>query len=173
MAVLAGDRAAKPEWRTVEIRVCPGVSAAQAASARAGAPLGHDFCAISLSDLITPWEAIRTRLEAAAAADFVVALYNPRSVRRPTRLAEAVEILLRYRPPQTPVFLGRNLGRAGEEGYILALSELATAEIDMLTLVLVGSSTTRRLNTDPPRLYTPRGYSRDPRGISPRAKGAQ
>jgi len=172
------DRAAKPEWRTVEILVCPGVSAAQAASARAGAPLGHDFCAISLSDLLTPWEAIRTRLEAAAAADFVVALYNPRSARRPTRLAEAVEILLRYRPPQTPVFLGRNLGRAGEEGHILALSELAGAEIDMLTLVLVGSSTTRRLSTNPPRLYTPRGYSRDPRGTNPRdevpgGKGAQ
>jgi cobalt-precorrin 5A hydrolase/precorrin-3B C17-methyltransferase len=87
-----------------------------------------------------------------------VALYNPRSARRPARLAEAIEILLRHRPPQTPVFLGRNLGRAGEEGHILALSELAGAEIDMLTLVLVGSSTTRRLDTDPPRLYTPRGY---------------
>jgi cobalt-precorrin 5A hydrolase/precorrin-3B C17-methyltransferase len=167
------DRAAKPEWRTVEILVCPGVSVAQAASARAGAPLGHDSCTISLSDLMTPWEAIRTRLEAAAAADFVVALYNPRSARRPARLAEAVEILLRHRPPQTPVFLGRNLGRAGEEGHILSLSELAGAEIDMLTLVLVGSSTTRRLDTDPPRLYTPRGYSRDPRGTNPRAKGAQ
>jgi cobalt-precorrin 5A hydrolase / precorrin-3B C17-methyltransferase len=152
------DRTAKPEWRTVEILVCPGVSAAQAASARAGAPLGHDFCVVSLSDLMTPWQAIRTRLEAAAAADFVVALYNPRSARRPGRLAEAVAILLRHRPPQTPVFLGRNLGRAGEEGQILALSELAGAEIDMLTLVLVGNSTTRRLDTDPPRLYTPRGY---------------
>lgn len=152
------DRTAKPEWRTVEILVCPGVSAAQAAAARAGAPLGHDFCVVSLSDLMTPWEAIRSRLEAAAAADFVVALYNPRSARRPARLAEAVEILLRHRPPQTPVFLGRNLGRAGEEGHILVLSELAGAEIDMLTLVLVGNSATRRLDTDPPRLYTPRGY---------------
>jgi cobalt-precorrin 5A hydrolase/precorrin-3B C17-methyltransferase len=152
------DRAAKPEWQTVELIVCPGVSALQAASARAGAPLGHDFCAISLSDLMTPWEAIRTRLEAAAAADFVVALYNPNSARRPTRLAEAAEILLRHRPPQTPVFLGRNLGRAGEEGHILALSELARAEIDMLTLVLVGNSTTRRVDGDRPWLYTPRGY---------------
>jgi cobalt-precorrin 5A hydrolase / precorrin-3B C17-methyltransferase len=152
------DRAAKPEWGAVEIRVCPGVSALQAAAARAGAPLGHDFCAISLSDLMTPWDVIRTRLEAAAAADFVVALYNPRSARRPARLAEAAEILLRHRPPQTPVFLGRNLGRSGEQGRILALSELAGAEIDMLTLVLVGSSTTRRLDTNPLRLYTPRGY---------------
>ena len=109
------DRAAKPEWRTVELIVCPGVSAMQAAAARVGAPLGHDFCAISLSDLMTPWETIRARLEAAAAADFVVALYNPRSARRPARLAEAAEILLRHRPPQTPVFIGRNLGRDGEE----------------------------------------------------------
>jgi cobalt-precorrin 5A hydrolase/precorrin-3B C17-methyltransferase len=172
------DRVAKPEWQMIELIVCPGVSALQAASARAGAPLGHDFCAISLSDLMTPWEAIRTRLEAAAAADFVVALYNPRSARRPTRLAEAVEILLRHRAPQTPVFLGRNLGRAGEEGHILALSELASAETDMLTLVLVGSSTTCRLDIDPPRLYTPRGYSLDPRGTTPPdevpgGKGAQ
>ena len=157
------DRAAKPEWRSVEIRVCPGVSAAQAVAARAGAPLGHDFCAISLSDLMTPWEAIRTRFEAAAAADFVVALYNPSSARRRARFAEAVEILLRHRPPQTPVFLGRNLGRDGEEGRILTLAELSDAEIDMLSLVIVGSSATRRLDTDPPRLYTPRGYLRDRR----------
>ena len=167
------DRSAKPEWRMVELKICPGVSALQAASARAGAPLGHDFCAISLSDLMTPWETIRVRLEAAATADFVVALYNPRSARRSGRLAQAAEILLRHRPPQTPVFIGRNLGRAGEEGHTLALSELAGAEIDMLTLVLVGSRTTRRLDTDPPRLYTPRGYSLDPRAPSPRAKGAQ
>src|SRR6516164_9146294 len=155
------DLVAKPEWGTVEIRVCPGVSALQAAAARAGAPLGHDFCAISLSDLMTPWDVIRTRLESAAAANFVVALYNPRSARRPARLAEAAEILLRHRSPQTPVFLGRNLGRPGEQGRNLALSELADAEVDMLTLVLVGSSTTRRLDTDPPRLYTPRGYLED------------
>ena len=167
------DRAAKPEWRTVEIRVCPGVSAAQAAAARAGAPLGHDFSVISLSDLMTPWEAIRTRLKAAAAADFVVALYNPRSSRRPAGLTEAVEILLRHRPPQTPVFLSRNLGRAGEEGQILTLAELAGAEIDMLSVVIVGSSTTRRLDTEPPRLYTPRGYLDDPHGTSTRAKGAR
>jgi len=90
-----------------------------------------------------------------------VALYNPRSARRPARLAEAAEILLRHRSPQTPVFLGRNLGRPGEQGRILALSNLADAEVDMLTLVLVGSSTTRRLDTDPPRLYTPRSYLED------------
>ena len=152
------DRAAKPEWRAVELFVCPGISALQAAAARAGAPLGHDFCAISLSDLLTPWETIRTRLEAAAAADFVVALYNPRSARRAHQLAAAADILLRHRPPQTPVLLARNLGRDGEEHHILALGELAEAEADMLTLVIVGSRNTRRLDGDPPRLYTPRGY---------------
>lgn len=159
------DRAPRPEWQTVEIVVSPGLSALQAAAARAGAPLGHDFCAISLSDLMTPWTAIQARLEAAAEGDFVVALYNPRSVRRAGRLAEAADILLRRRPPQTPVFIARNLGRNGEESRILPLCELsaASAEIDMLSLVLVGSSTSRVLAGDPPRLYTPRGYFPDKR----------
>ncbi len=152
------DRAPKPEWRSVELLVCPGLSALQAAAARAGAPLGHDFCAISLSDLLTPSDTIRARLEAAAAADFVIALYNPRSARRQARLAEAADILLHHRPPQTPVFIARNLGRGGEEQHIVALSELAGADIDMLTLVLVGSSRTRRIDGNPPYLYTPRGY---------------
>ena len=154
------DREPTAQWRMVEIVVCPGVSALQAAAARAGAPLGHDFCAISLSDLLTPWETIRTRLEAAAIGDFVVALYNPRSSRRSGHLAIAAEILLRHRPPQTPVFIGRNLGREGEEARIIALSDLAGAatDIDMLSLVLVGSRATRRLDGDPSRLYTPRGY---------------
>jgi cobalt-precorrin 5A hydrolase / precorrin-3B C17-methyltransferase len=153
------DRAEKPEWRTIELVVCPAISALQAAAARAGAPLGHDFCAISLSDLMTPWQTIRARLEAAARGDFVVALYNPRSARRQAHLAEAADILLHDRAPTTPVFLGRNLGRDGEEWRIISLSELTDAEIDMLTIVLVGSNQTRRIDGDPPRLYTPRGYS--------------
>jgi cobalt-precorrin 5A hydrolase/precorrin-3B C17-methyltransferase len=149
---------AKPEWRTIDLMVIPGVSAFQAAASQAGAPLGHDFCVISLSDLMTPWETIRARLEAAAAADFVVALYNPRSARRQAHLAEAVDVLLRHRSPEAPVFIGRNLGRDGEERRIICLSELAGADIDMLTVVLVGSSQTRRIDGDPARLYTPRGY---------------
>ena len=159
------DREATPQWQAVEIAVCPGLSALQAAAARAGAPLGHDFCAISLSDRLTPWPAIRTRLEMAARGDFVVALYNPRSTRRAAQLAEAAAILLRHRPPQTPVFIGRNLGRGGEETRVVPLSELAAASpnIDMLSLVLVGSTTTRVLDGDPPRLYTPRGYFSDER----------
>jgi cobalt-precorrin 5A hydrolase/precorrin-3B C17-methyltransferase len=156
------DRAPKSEWRAVELRVCPGVSALQAAAGRAGAPLGHDFCAISLSDLLTPAAAIRARLEAAAAADFVVALYNPRSARRPELLAEAAAILLCHRPPDTPVVIARNLGRPGEAVRTIALADLAQgeigAEIDMLTIVLVGSRRTRRLSVDPRLVYTPRGY---------------
>jgi cobalt-precorrin 5A hydrolase/precorrin-3B C17-methyltransferase len=152
------DSKPKSEWRRIDLRVIPGISAFQAASSRAGAPLGHDFCVISLSDLMTPWETIRIRLDAAAAGDFVVALYNPRSARRQAQLAEAADLLLQHRSPETPVFIGRNLGRDGEEGRILCLSELAGAEIDMLTIVLVGNSRTRRTDGDPPRLYTPRGY---------------
>jgi cobalt-precorrin 5A hydrolase/precorrin-3B C17-methyltransferase len=138
--------------------VIPGISAFQAAASRAGAPLGHDFCVISLSDLMTPWDTIRGRLEAAAEADFVVALYNPRSARRQMHLGEAADLLLRHRSPETPVFIGRNLGRDGEERRIICLSELSGADIDMLTVVLVGSSRTRQTESDPPRLYTPRGY---------------
>ena len=152
------DRADNSEWSAIELSVCPGVSALQAAAARAGAPLGHDFCTISLSDLMTPWGAIRTRLEAVAAADFIVALYNPRSARRQAQLAEASDILLRHRAAETPVFVGRNLGRNGEEHEIILLSELAAADINMSTIVLVGNSRTRRIDGDPPRLYTPRGY---------------
>src|SRR5206468_1832228 len=108
------DSHPRPEWLPIEILICPGISALQAAAARAGAPLGHDFCAISLSDLMTPWNIIRARLEAAASADFAVALYNPRSARRQAHLAEAARVLLRHRPPETPVFIARNLGRDGE-----------------------------------------------------------
>ena len=153
------DGSGRRDWAAIEIAVAPGVSAMQAAAARAGAPLGHDFCAISLSDLLTPWPAIRARLEAAASGDFVVALYNPRSARRQQGLAEAAAILATHRPPDTPILIARNLGRAGETWRVATLATLAEAEIDMLTIIIVGSSTTRLIPGDPPRLYTPRGYS--------------
>src|SRR5439155_5732455 len=137
------DRERRRDWSAVDIIVAPGISAMQAAASRAGAPLGHDFCAISLSDLLTPWSVIHARIAAAAAADFVVALYNPRSAQRATRLAEAAAILLQHRPPETPVVIARNLGRAGETRLLLRLNELADAEADMLSVVLVGSSRTR------------------------------
>jgi cobalt-precorrin 5A hydrolase/precorrin-3B C17-methyltransferase len=152
------DLAENESWRRVAVSVVPGVSALQAAAARLGAPLGNDFCAISLSDLLTPWPAIERRLEAAAAGDFVVALYNPRSQRRRTQLARACEILLRARGGETPAAVARNLGRPGESVTVTTLAGLGEAEIDMLSLVIVGSSATRVIPGRLPRIYTPRGY---------------
>ncbi len=154
------ERAENPAWARVDIRVCPGISALQAAAARAGAPLGHDFCAISLSDLLTPWPDIERRLEAAAAADFVTALYNPASLRRRDHLVHAHKIFSAHRPPDTPVIVARNLGRSDERVEIVALRDFDPAAVDMLTLVLIGSAATRRVDAAG-RLwvYTPRGYA--------------
>ena len=147
--------------RRVEVETAPGVSALQAAAARAGAPLGHDFCAVSLSDLLTPREDILRRLRAAAEGDFVLALYNPVSRRRRTLLAEARAILLAHRPAATPVVLAASLGRPEESVRLRTLGELAVDEVDMLTTVVVGSSRSRVVETgDGPRVYTPRGYAR-------------
>ena len=155
------DREPRPEWRRPEVAVVPGISALQAAAARAGAPLGHDFCAISLSDLLTPWAVIEKRLRAAAEGDFVVALYNPVSQRRTTQLLRAVDILRRDRPAETPVVLARNLGRDGEAVSVIDLAALTPEAVDMLTVVLVGSSETRRVarGDGGAWVYTPRGYA--------------
>ena len=145
----------------IEIIVAPGISAMQAAAARAGAPLGHDFCAISLSDLLTPWETIEARIRAAAEGDFVIAFYNPVSERRRTQLAAAKTILLRHRPSDTPVVLARNLGREGESVTTITLEQLNVDRVDMLTLVLVGASTTRQVTAGGKTwTYTPRGYEK-------------
>jgi len=157
------DREARPEWRRIDLRLLPGLSALQAAAARVGAPLGHDFCAVSLSDLLTPWDAIKRRLDAAARADFVLALYNPRSGRRTRQLAAALRILRRHRRPTTPVVLARNLGRRGEAVTVTTLEEFDPASVDMLTLVLIGSTATRTIPGEPTRVYTPRGYARKQR----------
>lgn len=151
----------RDDWRRVAIQVCPGISALQAAAARSGAPLGHDFCTISLSDLLTPWEAIERRLRAAADGDFVIAFYNPVSRRRTWQLGKAREILLGARPETTPVILARNLGRDGEQVRTITLGALDPADIDMLTVVLVGSSETRAIPRGDGRswVYTPRGYA--------------
>ena len=149
------DRAA---WNRVEIVIAPGVSAMQAAAARAGAPLGHDFCAISLSDLLTPWTVIEARIEAAAEGDFVTAFYNPVSKRRTRQLARARALLLRRRPPSTPVVVARNLGRGGESVDVTTLRDLDPKGLDMLSLVIVGSSATRTVPGRRPWVYTPRGY---------------
>lgn len=154
------ERGANVDWARVEIVGIPGVSAMQVAAARLGAPLGHDFCAISLSDLLTPWSVIEQRLRAAAAGDFVVALYNPVSQRRRTQLVAARDLLLTARPPTTPVAIARNLGRDGESLRLTTLAALDPAEVDMLSIVLIGSSTTRRVKRPDGGdwLYTPRGY---------------
>lgn len=152
------DRAGRADWRRAGIVVAPGVSALQAAAARAGAPLGHDFCAISLSDLLTPWATIEKRLRAAAGADFAVALYNPVSARRRGRLDRARDCLLTARAPGTPVTVARNLGRDGETVRRTALAALSEADADMLTVVIVGATTTRTV-AGADWVYTPRGYA--------------
>jgi cobalt-precorrin 5A hydrolase/precorrin-3B C17-methyltransferase len=146
-------------WNRVEITVVPGVSAFQAAAARLGAPMGHDFCVISLSDLLTPWAAIRRRLRAAAEGDFIVALYNPASERRKKQLTEARDILLSARDEDTPVAVARNLGRDGERTDIVSLGQLDSGHADMLSVILVGNSRTRVTERGTKRwVYTPRGY---------------
>ena len=145
----------------VEVVCSPGVSALQGAAARAGAPLGHDFCTISLSDLLTPRADILRRLRAAAEGDFVIAFYNPVSKTRRTLLAEARDILLQHRPADTPVMLASNLGRPEEEVRYRRLDQLEVDEVDMLTVVLVGSSNSRLAHLgEGPRMFTPRGYAR-------------
>ncbi|RYH09336.1 precorrin-3B C(17)-methyltransferase [Tropicimonas sp. IMCC6043] len=153
--------------RRVELIHAPGISALQAASARAGALLGHDFCAISLSDLLTPREAILQRLHAAAEGDFVIAFYNPVSRRRRTLLAEARDILLRHRPADTPVLLATSLGRPEERLVLRRLDTLEVDEVDMMTIVLIGSSASRRVASGDISagaggewIYTPRGYAK-------------
>ncbi|MBP0613969.1 precorrin-3B C(17)-methyltransferase [Jiella mangrovi] len=155
--------------RRIEIVNAPGISALQGAAARAGAPLGHDFCTISLSDLLTPWEDIQRRVRAAAEGDFVIAFYNPVSKKRRTQLAYARDELLKHRPAETPVVLATNLGRDGESVRIVRLDALDVDEVDMLTVVIVGSSNTQVVSTGDGKrwAYTPRGYARkDGTGIS-------
>ncbi|PLX83732.1 MAG: cobyric acid synthase CobQ [Desulfuromonas sp.] len=141
----------------VEVEIVPGVSAVQAAAARLGAPLMHDFAVVSLSDLLTPWALIRRRLIAAASADFVVALYNPRSRGRVTQLEEARQILLRSRSPETPVGIVRNACRPGESVVVTDLAGLPEQEVDMFSIVIVGNASTGVDGFG--RMVTPRGYA--------------
>jgi len=155
------ERQNRPDWNRLDITVVPGISAFQAAAARAGAPVNHDFCTISLSDLLTPWESIEARLRAAAAGDFVVCFYNPVSQRRQDQLPRARDILLTARPPETPVILARQLGRPGETVEVIRLDQLSADKVDMLTMVVVGSSETRSFTAGVRTwTYTPRGYGK-------------
>jgi len=157
MAGLVMESLSQAGWngKTPSVQVFPGITALQAAAARVGTPLMHDFCAISLSDLLTPWAVIEKRLKAAAAADFVVALYNPKSKTRVTQLASAREFFLEHRKAETPVALVRSVYRDDEQLQLTTLGELNPDDVDMLTVVLIGNASTLRHGH---WLITPRGY---------------
>jgi cobalt-precorrin 5A hydrolase/precorrin-3B C17-methyltransferase len=153
-------RAPPGEYDDVELAVVPGVTAATAAAARVGAPLGHDFCVLSMSDVLKPWEVIEQRLDAAARADFVLALYNPKSNHRPWQLARALEIVGAHRASTTPVVVARDVGRPDEHVTVTTLGAIDVDAVDMRTLLLVGSSATRAFTDAHGRAwaYTPRRY---------------
>ncbi|MEV4516436.1 precorrin-2 C(20)-methyltransferase [Dactylosporangium sp. NPDC049525] len=161
MAAAVLEVAAEPRWKDVPVRVLPGLTAAQAVASRVGAPLGHDFCVLSLSDRLKPWDVIAARLDAAAGADLVIAIYNPGSKSRTWQVEAARDLLLRHRSPDTPVVLGRDVGGPGERVRVVRLADLDPSEVDMRTLLIVGSSQTRaveRGDSGTPVVFTPRRY---------------
>lgn len=143
------------DYPQIEIEVIPGVTAACSAAAVLGAPLTHDFAVISLSDLLTPWENIETRLRCAAKADFVICIYNPSSKKRADHLARACKAVMEYLDGDTPCGYARNVGREGQEYCVLTLKQLALSQVDMFTTVIIGNSTTKVVGG---KLVTPRGY---------------
>ena len=148
-------------WRALDVTVVPGITAMLAVAARIGAPLGHDFCALSLSDNLKPWELIERRLDAAAGAGFVLALYNPVSRARPWQFAAAIERLRRHLPPSTPVVFGRAVGRPDEQVSVVTLDAADATQADMATLVIVGSRETRVIERPgrSPLVYTSRAVA--------------
>lgn len=159
----AYEKLQKPEWQSIDIQVAPGISAMQAAAAKIGAPLGHDFCAISLSDILKPWSIIERRIDAAAQADFIIAFYNPISKQRAWQLTEAKNILLRHRSGDTTVVLARNVGRNEESIKVCQLEDFSPEFADMRTVIIIGSSKTRIINRLNGKMwvYTPRRYDTD------------
>jgi precorrin-3B C17-methyltransferase len=149
-------------WRALDIAILPGITAMLAVAARAGAPLGHDFCALSLSDNLKPWELIERRLEAAATAGFVIALYNPVSRARPWQLAQAFALLGRHLPKTTPVIFGRAVGRPDESVAVTSLGDAGDNAADMATLIIVGSRETRVIARagGSALVYTPRAVEK-------------
>jgi precorrin-3B C17-methyltransferase len=159
-AVFEAIETGEPSWRVLDVTVLPGISALQAAAARLGAPLGHDFCAISLSDNLKPWATVERRLRAAADGDFVIALFNPASKARPDQIQLAFKLLRGCRPASTPVAFARAIGREGEQVVLTTLGDANPARADMSTLVLIGSTETRFIERPgrSPWLLTPRTY---------------
>ncbi|MDY3716583.1 MAG: precorrin-3B C(17)-methyltransferase [Blautia sp.] len=139
----------------VELEIIPGVTAATGGAAVLGAPLIHDFCLISLSDLLTPWEKIETRLVDAARADFVICLYNPSSKKRHDYLMKACDLMMQYKGEETVCGIVGNIGRDGESMKVMTLSELRETPVDMFTTVFIGNSQTKNING---KMVTPRGY---------------
>jgi len=158
-AAVVEQAASDPRWASVPVRVLPGVTAAQAVASRVGAPLGHDFAVVSLSDRLKPWDVITARLEALAAADLAIALYNPTSQTRTWQLGTARDVLLRHRDAATPVVIGRDVGGPQESVRVVALGDLDPADVDMRCLLIVGSSQTRAVQRDGgTSVLTPRRY---------------
>jgi precorrin-3B C17-methyltransferase len=160
-AICEEIEAGPDSWRALDVTIVPGITAMLAVAARIGAPLGHDFCAISLSDNLKPWPLIELRLDAAAGAGFVIALYNPVSRARPWQFRNAVERLRRHLPPTTPVIFGRAVGRVDEQINVVTLDAADSVNADMATLVIVGSRDTRII-ARPGRhalVYTPRAVA--------------
>jgi cobalt-precorrin 5A hydrolase/precorrin-3B C17-methyltransferase len=153
-----------PAWQQVDLQILPGVSASLATAAQAGAPLGHDFCVMSLSDNLKPWSIIEKRLDLASQADLALAFYNPISRARPWQLGRALEIVAQHRTPETPVVLGRDIGRPGQTLRVTTLGQLTPDQVDMRTMVLVGSSTTCTFARagGGEWVYTPRWYGVKP-----------
>ncbi|WP_029352750.1 precorrin-3B C(17)-methyltransferase [Bosea sp. 117] len=157
-AVIEAIEAGPSEWRALDVHVVPGITAMLAVAAKAGAPLGHDFCAISLSDNLKPWHLVEQRLRAVAQAGFVIALYNPVSKARPWQLGRAFELMRTLLPARTPVIFGRAVGRADERLAVVPLEQARAEDADMATCILIGSAETRVVPREglPPLVYTPR-----------------
>ena len=145
------------EYPEVELEIIPGVTAATGGAAVLGAPLIHDFCLISLSDLLTPWEKIEARLLGASQADFVICLYNPSSRKRHDYLQKACDLMMQYKSPDTVCGIVANIAREGETSRVMTLKELRDTQVDMFTTVFIGNSQTREING---KMVTPRGYRR-------------
>ncbi len=162
-AVCEAIEAGPDEWRKIDLSVVPGVTAMLAVAAKAGAPLGHDFCAISLSDNLKPWSLIERRLVAAAQAGFVMAFYNPVSKARPHQLATAFDVLRAHLPASVPVIFGRAAGRPDERIRVVPLSEASSDMADMATCIIVGSTETRLIDRQDrqPLVYSPRSSKRE------------